>query len=854
MRSRFNQFRFDEQALGRFNPNDRSRANMNFRIHRLCHSANRLVFGGFCWFACLFCSPLIAEEVLFDRDIRPILADHCFACHGPDSDQRKADLRLDTREGLLGDANAPGPFVPNEPEKSQALTRILAEDPADRMPPPKAKRPLSQDQIRLLQQWVNEGANWQRHWAFEPIVKPAAPVFGTSSWGRHPIDLFIHKRQTEASLTPEPEASREELIRRLTLDLHGLPPEPEAIDAFVEDPAPDAYERLLDRLLSSPRYGERMVWNWLDAARYADSNGYQGDRERTMWPWRDWAISAFNRNLPFDQFTVQQIAGDLLHEATDEQILATGFNRNHMINGEGGRIAEENRIDYVMDMSETVGTVWLGLTLNCCRCHDHKYDPLSQRDYYGFFAFFNQTPVNGGGGDPQTPPVLTAPTDRQKIQAELAAQARTEQETVLRLWEREHWANGNEEILAILQTDIRGRNDQQLDRLIEFAAASRPDYTQRLEELKNQRKRLADLEKSFAKVMVMKDRDSPRETFLLNRGLYDSPEDPVAAATPTALPPLPGSAPRNRLGLAHWLTSPTHPLTARVFVNRQWSLFFGQGLVTTPEDFGTQGKRPSHPELLDWLASDFIASGWNVKRLHRQMLSSAAYRQSSRTSPEKRQSDPDNRWLARGPRYRLPSWMIRDQALSASGLLVDEIGGPPVNPYQPLGVWADFTFNNKRYQAGKGAALYRRSVYTFWRRIIGPTMFFDSAKRQTCTVKSSRTNTPMHALATLNDPTYVEAARILAQQAIQAETSPEKRLELAFRRAVGRYPRPVETGIMLQRLKIAGDYFAQDPKAAEALLSEGDSPSDPALDPIRHAAYATVCGLILNLDEFLSKQ
>ena len=801
----------------------------------------------------------VCSAVDFDREVRPILAEHCFSCHGPDGEQRKAGLRLDTREGLLGSLGRLGPFLPGKPEKSAAIARILAEDAAERMPPLEAKRPLNAEQIGTLRQWVAEGARWQRHWSFEPMRRPALPTIGDSGWARNEIDFFLRRRLEAESLVPALEASREELIRRLHLDLHGLPPTPEAVDAFVQDPAPNAYERLLDRLFASPRYGERMVWDWLDAARYADSNGYQGDRERTMWPWRDWAARAFNENMPYDEFTVFQLGGDLLPHPTQEQVLATGFNRNHMINGEGGRIPEENRVDYVMDMTETVGTVWLGLTLNCCRCHDHKFDPLSQRDYYGLFAFFNQTPVDGGGGDPQTPPVLALPTERQQARKLRIDADKQAAEQALRQWESQERSaiqsrKMDDEVRQILDADVAERKDRQLDRLLQYAENRSAEYFRLLQDLKKLRQQQSGLNREIAKVMVMQDRAEPRQTFVLTRGLYNKSSSSVAAATLPILPPMPADLPKNRLGLARWLVSPSNPLTARVFVNRQWAMFFGQGIVATPEDFGVQGQRPSHPELLDWLAAEFVSSGWNVKRLQKKILMSAAYRQSSKTTAEKRKRDPANRLCSRGPRYRLPSWMIRDQALAASGLLVGNIGGPPVHPYQPAGVWADFTFGKKRYQADKGPALYRRSLYTFWRRIIGPTMFFDAAKRQTCAVKSARTNTPLHALATLNDTTYLEAARVLAERAMIAVDSPKQRLIHAFRRVIGRRPQLEETQILLNQLELAMNEFTQNPAAAAALLVEGSSMPAAALNPAELAAYASACSLILNLDESLSKQ
>lgn len=811
-------------------------------------------------FPVLLLLPLrVYAEVNFDREVRPILSEHCFPCHGPDSEQRRAGLRLDTKEGLFGEIDGIIPIVPGEPKRSEVLARILHSDPDELMPPPEAHNPLSPKQIGVLQRWVAEGAVWQRHWAFEPILKPALPPMIDPSWIKNEIDLFIQERHQTHALVGAPQAERTELVRRLSLDLHGLPPDPALVDEFVSDVRPDAYERLLDRLFASPRYGERMVWDWLDAARYADSNGYQGDRERTMWPWRDWAAQALNRNIPFDEFTIQQLAGDLLPQATQEQILATGFSRNHMINGEGGRIPEENRIDYVMDMAETMGTVWLGLTVNCCRCHDHKFDPLSQRDYYGLFAFFNQTPVTGAGGDPQTAPVLEVPAEKDRARrAELVSLRKALERRISSaeadVW-REVWQEKEDaELIKLLDASVSKRKDAEIDVLIQKGPQGSGEYKEALRSLKKTRQELNSVEQRIPKVMVMADRAEPRESFILNRGLYNQPGAKVTAATPTALPPMPSTEPRNRLGLARWLVSPSNPLTARVFVNRQWALFMGQGLVATPEDFGSQGERPSHPDLLDWLASRFIESGWDIKGLHRTIVESATYRQTSRIHGQKLEIDPENRLYARGPRYRLPSWMIRDQALAASGLLVDTIGGPPVKPYQPDGVWADFSFGNKRYKADSGQALYRRSLYTFWRRIIGPTMFFDAAKRQTCVVKSARTNTPLHALATMNDVTYVEASRALAERVMISESTSIDRLRLAFRITTGRSPEQDELDLLQASFERTLDAYRSSPEDAVAFLSQGQHPLNPKLDSPEHAAYAAVCSLILNLDETLSKQ
>ncbi len=776
-----------------------------------------------CWLlgqALLVCAAEPDETVEFERDIRPILSANCFACHGPDANKREAELRLDTREG------AHSVLEPGESAKSELFRRISSDDPDERMPPPETKRELSAKQVALLKKWIDQGAAWGEHWAFASLKRPGVPVLNAqqSAVIRNAIDAFVQARLVDEKLNASPEAARHTLIRRVTLDLTGLPPTPEEVDPFLADRAPGAYERVVDRLLASPAFGQRMAWDWLDAARYADSNGYQGDGERTMWPWRDWVVGALNENLPYDDFTVWQLAGDLLSGATFEQRLATGFCRNHMINGEGGRIPEENRVDYVMDMSETMSTVWLGLTMTCCRCHDHKYDPLTQHDYYRMFAFFNQTPVDGGGGNAQTPPVLAAPTAEQRRQIEAL--------------ERE-----------LAQLDANGGQSESDPKQIE-------------EQRKQKQQQLDGLRKSLAKVMIMADRPDPRKTFMLDRGLYNKPGEEVTAAVPAMLPPLPADAPPNRLALARWLVASENPLTARVTVNRLWQQLFGVGLVKTTEDFGVQGEIPIHQELLDWLAVELRDNGWDVKQILRLIVTSHTYRQSSKniaaadgSTASLYELDPENRLLARGPRMRLPSWMLRDQALAASGLLVNEIGGPPVNGYQPPGIWEEATFGNKKYSQDHGQSLYRRSLYTFWRRIIAPTMFFDNASRQVCTVKLFRTNTPLHALLTLNDVTYVEAARALAERVLRDEADSDKqRLDLVFRRLLARVPTDQERTILLGGLARSREQFQQDNTAAEQLLAVGESKRDDGLDAAEHAAWTTLCLAIFNLDEALTKE
>lgn len=806
-----------------------------------------------------------AGRVDFGRDVLPILSDQCFQCHGPDAKARKADLRLDTREGALGGGSPV--IVPGKSVESEFIARIVSDDPDEVMPPSKSKRKLTPAQIETLRRWVDQGAHWGKHWSYEPPRRPPLPSLKNPAWPVNAIDAFILARLEREGLAPSAEASRETLIRRASLDLTGLPPTLAEVDAFLADTRPDAYERVVDRLLASPRYGERMAWDWLDAARYADSNGYQGDQERTMWPWRDWVVSALNANMPYDQFTVEQIAGDLLPNATLEQKLATAFNRNHMINGEGGRIPEENRIDYVMDQTETTATIWLGLTFTCARCHNHKYDPFTQRDYYGLFAYFNQTPVTGGGGSGQTSPVLDFATKEQSARrAQLSKQfdalAKEIREKEAKLREAgmvEKDGKYSTTLPQIVESTLRkGPNDrarQNTEELKKYYKDQEPDYLSQLDALEKLRGERDALVKGIPRVMVMEDLPKPRETFILTRGAYDKPADKVEPGVPEELLALASEAPKNRLALARWLVDPNHPLTARVTVNRAWQLFFGTGLVKSVEDFGVQGELPSHPELLDWLATEFVASGWDVKALHRQIVLSGTYRQASKVSPGLLERDPENRLLARGPRHRLPSWLMRDQALAIGGLLSPRIGGAPARPYQPEGIWEEATFGNISYRQDHGEGLYRRSLYTFWRRIVGPTMFFDTASRQTCTVKQVRTNTPLHALTTLNDVSYVESARSLAEQVLHNDgATMDERLADAFRRATARRASEEERQILRRAHERLKAMYTADPRAAEALLKVGESPRDTRLDPIEHAAMTGVCTLILNLDETLTNQ
>lgn len=810
-------------------------------------------------FTALTCVNAASAQVDFDREIRPLLGNYCFKCHGPDEKARKAKLRLDTREGLFTKIKERAPFVPGEPEQSEAIRRILTKDPDEKMPPPDTKHELTAAELDSLKNWVRQGAKWRQHWAFEPPRRPQLPQIENVQWPRNAIDYFVLSRLEGAGLAPSGESERVRLFRRVSLDLTGVGPTPREVDEYLADDSPGAYERAIDRLLASPRYGVRMAWDWLDAARYADSNGYQGDGERTMWPWRDWVIKALNENMPFDRFSVWQIAGDLLPDATEEQRLATGFNRNHMINGEGGRIPEENRIEYVFDQAETVGTVWLGLTMNCCRCHDHKFDPLTRKDYYQLFDFFNQTPVNGGGGDPRTPPVLAMPTREQRdrlaaLKNEIAAAAKKTAEIEKALGvggaKAEKEKQGFQKATA---TPPENRSAKQIAEIEKQFAELSKDYAASLKKHRELVGEKEGLEGAVPRVMVMADMPKRRKTLMLEKGLYNQTGQEVSAAPPQVFAPLPGDVPANRLALARWLMDANNPLSARVTVNRHWQLFFGTGLVKTAEDFGAQGEKPTHPLLLDWLADEFVRSGYDVKAIHRLIVTSATYRQTADATPERVANDPENRMLGRGPRGRMPSWMIRDHALGAAGLLVENHQGPPVNPYQPAGVWSEATFGTKKYKQDRGDKLYRRSIFSFWRRIVGPTVFFDVATRQTCTVRTATTNTPLHALLTMNDVTYVEAARVLAERVMRSEKEAGARLELAFRLATGRRPAADEAKILTDRLETLQKQYADSPEEAKKLLSIGESAPDPSLNPLEHAAYTALSLLILNLDESLTK-
>ncbi len=1036
-------------------------------------------------------SKLDETAVEFNRDIRPILSDKCFACHGPDEKKRLTKLRFDTEEGAFADLGG-GRFaiVPDSPGESGLVSRITTDIEAQRMPPAYSGKKLSEQEIDLLQRWVSQGAKWQKHWSFIPPRRPELANLEKLDWARNGLDHFVLQRLVQEGLSPSPEADPATLIRRVTLDLTGLPPTLAELDAFLADASTDAYEKVVDRLLESPRYAEKMASRWLDAARYADTNGYQTDAERSMWRWRDWVINAFDQNMPFDQFTIEQIAGDMLPNATLEQKIARGFNRNHRGNGEGGIVPEEYSVEYVVDRVETTSTVWLGLTMGCARCHDHKYDPIKQKDFYRVFAYFNNVPERGrafkyGNSAPFIPAPTSAQSEQlEKLEEQLAEAEKqletlgSEIEQLERTWEaslaqssildwsfdqdlllrysldgtlagqpggfkdgkpvqvrlvdgmphfvpgrlgaaasfdgkrflevgdvaklgffdrfslsawvyptapdgpilgrnedkpevgdhgfkgyglylkdgrvqlnlvtrwlddslrvetaeplelnRWHhvaatydgsrvsdgtriYVNGQPSALNVrldlLNQDFRlgkplriggagarrfsGRIDEvrvytevlsprevavialtdsvsqvsalppevrsqsQSDKILwcfldQYAPPHIHKPWQQVQDLRRQKRELV---RSFPTVMVMRE-GKTRDTFVLVRGAYDRPGEKVLPGVPSFLPQLRAGWENNRIGLARWLVAPENPLTARVTVNRFWQTYFGVGLVKTAEDFGSQGEWPLHLELLDWLATDFVSSGWDVKALQKTIVMSATYRQSSKVSPEVLKRDPENRLLAHGPRFRLPAEVVRDQALAVSGLLVEQVGGSSVKPYQPAGLWSDLA-GGEDYQRGEGSDLYRRSLYTFWKRTSAPPSMttFDSGQRETCSVRQERTNTPLQALNLMNDVTYVEASRVLAQRMMQegGKTAAE-RIAFAYKMVTARTPRSREGEILLEGFQHYLRDYRDDRKAALELVSQGEHPRNPALDIAELASYTTVASLILNLDQAITKE
>ncbi|HMO16120.1 MAG TPA: PSD1 and planctomycete cytochrome C domain-containing protein [Pirellulaceae bacterium] len=822
------------------------------------------------------------DQLDFNRDIRPILSENCFFCHGQDGQHRAADLRLDQRD----DAITSRAIVPFDPDESEMIERVFSTDPLFQMPPVDSHRQLSDSDKQKLRTWIEQGAGYSPHWAYIAPKRPVVPEHAEDPWCNNPIDAFVLDQLNRVRLSPSPAASRETLIKRLYIDLLGLPPTPQAIAEFVNDPAPDAYQRLVDRLLQSPHYGERMALAWLDAARYADSNGFQQDGDTWQWMWRDWVVQALNDNMPFDRFSIWQLAGDLLENATVEQKIASAFNRNHLLNGEGGAIPEEQRFVVLFDRVDTTATNWLGLTIACAQCHDHKYDPFSQKEYYQLLDIFNRVPEQGV---PQyfsarirvDTPFLELPSDENSRQievltkqiGELEAQVAPQLELSLAAWRigLTYRANHDssfqfpDELLKLLRVEDADRTDAERE---ELETALRKYFDKHVlsqiqgkivgfNELSALRQQLDQYRKDqVPRVMIMSDAQ-PRTTHVLHRGIYESPLEAVEFDVPQILSPLPNDAPRNRLGFAQWLFSPDHPLTARVQVNRIWQHFFGSGLVKTAEDFGVQSEYPSHLELLDWLAVEFREKGWNTKHMHRLIVTSATYQQSSRVDSERFELDPENRYFSRGARFRMPAMLLRDWALAAAGLLDSKLGGKPVYPYQPEGVWESLAITKERdftYPPATDNDLYRRSLYTFWRRTVSPANMFDASSRQACRVRSSISNTPLHALTMLNDPTWIEAARVLAEHSMQASANLQGQISLAFERVLCRIPTESEQAILentwLKQYKI----YQQHPALATAVVRVGNSQPCGTLDEVELAALANVCLAIFNLDEAVTRE
>jgi mono/diheme cytochrome c family protein len=1030
----------------------------------------------------LFASASAAEHVQFNRDIRPIFSDTCFACHGPDENKVKGKLRLDSLDAARKGGKSGEPAItPGHPEKSEVMKRLLTKDTDDHMPPADFHKVLSKAQIALVEQWIKEGAEYQGHWAFQIPVKPTVPTIPA---GGNAIDAFLAQGLTAKGLKPNGEAPKTTLLRRAALDLTGLPPSDNDLQAYLADSSPEAWSKAIERLMASPHYGENMAMQWLDFARYADSNGFQSDTQRTMWPYRDWVIKAFNDNKPFDAFTVEQLAGDLLPHATRDQIVATAFHRNHRLNGEGGRIVEEWFAENVIDRIETTGSTWMGLTMNCCRCHDHKYDPISQKEFYQFFAYFNSNNESGvlgefggsgrtrAGGN--TAPLLSLPTEEQQKQIDATSAALSSAEAALKgipssqpelfakwldrqraafskegvAWQslpdekvtakenaefkrlddgswlvsggtadketyvveaspapglltavrlealpddshpgkslgrafngnfvlsafeirlktsdgkttnlplvkaeadfdqpgwsiaklapapmakgkakkadntKAGWAIGGNaaenrvprkaiftiapttipagaKLVVVMRHDavanhsmgrfrlnLSGQDPKLLSLKTDPAAeAARRLMAKPVDQLTKTETKT--LEKLFAEspehprfaatakvataktafdtannapvtVMVMNELPKPRDAFVLLRGEYDKIGPKVERALFRALPPMPAGEPNNRLGFARWLVSGTHPLTGRVWINRAWERFFGIGLVKTSENFGSQAEWPSNPELLDWLAVEFVDRKWDMKAMQKLIMTSAAYRRSAAVTPEMLDKDPENRLLARGPRFRLPAEVIRDQALWTAGLLVDKQGGPSVKPYMPEAVWDETSVygDMRNYKSDTGEGLWRRSLYTIWKRTAAPPtmLLFDSAGREVCTVKRSRSNTPMQALSLLNEVTFVEAARKLAEQSLRQPGDNDAKLAWTFRKVVRREATAAELAVLRKGLDKRLATYAADATLAPKLLAQGLSKAAADLDPNQLAAWTATANILLNLDETVTRE
>lgn len=752
----------------------------------------------------LFLNPAVtsADEVTYSRDVRPILAAKCFNCHGFDAGSRQGDLRLDRREFAEH-------VLSNEDGSMLLLDRVTSDDPEMRMPPPSSKLSLSEQEIDVIKRWLIQGGQYEQHWAFQVPVRPDVPVVAIEGI-RNPIDNFIQSRLIAEGLTKSSEADATTLVRRLSQDLHGLPPSADLVQKFCGRTDDDSYSELIDLLMASPKYGEHMAVPWLDASRYADTDGYQNDRYRYMHVWRDWVIHSLNENMPYDQFILEQVAGDMLPNATLKQQIATGFCRNHRINSEDGSIPEEWHVENVVDRIDTIGTAILGLTVGCARCHDHKFDPISAKEYYQLFAFFNNVPEWGvGPNNGNSPPFIKVPDSWPHLTVE--------------------------ENVAVepAPVKLRGAREGQMGNGLKRPQAG-----------------------SNKTVMVMHEMEVPRPTYLLKRGQFDAPDksEILVPGVPQALSTNNGQPPQTRLEFAQWLVNQENPLTARVAVNRTWQQFFGTGLVKTSENFGTQGELPSHPELLDWLAVELMENGWNIRHVQKLILESSTYRQTSEVTPELIRQDPQNKLLGRAPRYRLHAFALRDSLLASSGLLVDKVGGVPAKPYMPPKIWR--SISNNSYKQGKGDDLYRRSIYTFWRRTIPPpTMVnFNSADREVCNVRKDRTNTPLQALTQMNNVAFVEAARFLAERMLAHSDDPRLAIEFGFQQLMARGPKQVEMDLLLAANRDFKTNYRSKPQAAKMLLSVGEKKRDEKFDLTDHAAMTMVASLLMNLDEAVTRE
>jgi cytochrome c553 len=858
---------------------------MGFKVGKELNSRRWALFANICvLFGVLHSVTLAAGQPEYNRDIRPILSEHCFACHGADSASRKADLRLDQRDAAI----ASGAIAAGKPGDSSLIERICASDPETIMPPPETKKPLSAAQKELLKSWIEGGAEYQAHWSFIAPHRSEPPISKQQGWAKNDIDRFVQAKLEQHGLTPAPEADARTLFRRLHLDITGLPPEPADVEKFVSDYGTGndaALSAWIDQLLASTAWGEHRARYWLDAARYADTHGLHFDNYREMWPYRDWVIRAFNANLPFDRFSIEQIAGDMLPNPTDDQLIATGFQRCNMTTNEGGTIDEENVAVYAADRVQTLGWVYLGLTTNCCQCHDHKFDPLTMKDYYSLAAFFRNTtqPAKDGNVKDGRSSVLIVTSEQDKprwnaLPNEIATATklrdarRDSAQTAFETWltsatpatlAADVAPDRQADIAplqAILSTAAKDRTPEQVAALYQHFLnkhdAEFPALASAVANLEAEREAIR--QRSAVTHIQEEKPNSVPMAHVLMRGEYDKPGEEVGATTPAALHPFPDAAPRNRLGLAQWLVDPHNPLTARVTVNRFWQQVFGQGLVVTAEDFGVMGVLPSHAELLDWLAVDFVDSGWDVKRFFKQMLMSSTYRQAALTTPEKLEKDRSNAWLSRGPRFRMDAEMVRDCALATSGLLSSKMYGPGAKPYQPGKIWDMVGLpegNTRIYVPDTGENLYRRSLYTFWKRMAPPANLeaFNAPSREVCTVRRERTNTPLQALVTLNDPQFVEAARHLAERSLKHGTDDASIMNEITQRVLSRSLTPEESTVVNATKSELLKYYQDNPEDAKSLTSVGESRSDENLNTAALAAWTMVCNEIMNLDEALNK-